>query len=670
MGLLSSRRSYDKIATFLHRYDNILCFVCFVVGITWFLLLAYSDLNARTYFSENALLPGLVEPEFHHGHQTADYYRLLKDEVKKRKSSDDLRNRIPASWIMKKFVEIGLDTYIQNFTFRYPHNMHKDYYGRNIYGILRAPRTAGTEAVILSAPFRSEPSEENTLAGIALMLALAKAFREHTYWAKDVIFLIAEDDLIGMQAWLSAYHHTYSEYIVPDELLSKSGSIQAALNLEIATDKISHVGLNIEGLNGQLPNLDLVNTVTRLCKREAITPTLHKRSDYHSLESLNGFLYSLKTMLLLMTQLASGSPTGNHGLFHRYSIEAVTLTGIKAKGTKNLLGFREVGRVVEGVFRSLNNLLERFHQSFFFYILPSAERYVSIGVYMPPFGILALPIVIKALSLWLCCHVVVHESRVEDDTLNTEQEQAGNDAAVSQHQTKQSLSPLAEKNDFRSSLSQLYQCSGYILMSVLFGAAAYYGGYVFIVISQEMNVSASSGLTLGIVLLHVVVVVFPFLPFWKYLACHEPVTSKCDEVEGNIHADMHILKSVALLAFSVLLGTTAVVNISLGFFIGVISIPVLVCGESKKYRFLKIVKGLALLLISPIAVCCMAATVHMLVTQKSTSSSLSADTVFKHVKNTVLLSLIQLNFFDNWTYGLVSFAYFPCWTLFWFVSCC
>ena len=52
-------------------------------------------------------------------------------------------------------------------------------------------------------------------------------------------------------------------------------------------------------------------------------------------------------------------------------------------------------RVVEGIFRSLNNLLERFHQSFFFYLLPATDRYVSIGLYMPPFGLLALPVVIK-----------------------------------------------------------------------------------------------------------------------------------------------------------------------------------------------------------------------------------------------------------------------------------
>ena len=665
MGLMSNRKSYDKIAAFLHRYDNILCFICFVVGITWFLLLAFSELNARTYFSENALLPGLVEPEFRHGQQTSDYYRLLKDELKKGKS-DDLYNRMPLSWIMDKFVEIGLDTYIQNYTFRYPHDMHRDHYGKNVYGILRAPRTAGTEAVVLSSPFKSEPSDENTLAGIALMFGLAKAFRERTYWAKDVIFLVTEDDVIGMQAWLSAYHHTYSEYIVPNELLGKSGSIQAALNLEIGTEKISHIDVHIEGLNGQLPNLDLVNTVTRLCKREAVIPTLHKRSDYHSLESLNGFLYSLKTMFQLMTQLASGSPSGNHGLFHRYSIEAVTLHGIKMKGNKNFFGFKEMGRVIEGVCHSLNNLLERFHQSFFFYVLPSVERYASIGLYMPPFGILALPVVIKALSLWMSCRNVAHESSSEDVKKSIEEEKEGNDTGareIIQHFTEQSLSSVTEGKDF-SCLGQLYKCRRYIMMSVLFGAVAYYGGNIFIVVSKQMHFSASSGLILGIIMLHVIVVVFSFLPFSTHATSHQPESS-----QHNEDSDMCILKSVALLAFGVLLGTTAVVNISLSFFIAVVSIPVLVSGEPKSYRFLKIIKQLSLLLVSPVAVCCMAVTVHTLITQEPASLPLSVDTVFTNVKNAIMLSLIQLNLLENWTYGLVSFAYFPCWAMFWFVSC-
>lgn len=47
------------------------------------------------------------------------------------------------------------------------------------------------------------------------------------------------------------------------------------------------------------------------------------------------------------------------------------------------------------MFRKLNNLLERLHQSYFFYLLPSLSRFVSIGVYMPAFGFLILILVLK-----------------------------------------------------------------------------------------------------------------------------------------------------------------------------------------------------------------------------------------------------------------------------------
>lgn len=56
--------------------------------------------------------------------------------------------------------------------------------------------------------------------------------------------------------------------------------------------------------------------------------------------------------------------------------------------------------VLEGIVRSLNNLLEPFHQSFFFYLLPESHRYVSIGLYMPPFGCLLLGPAIMAIVLW------------------------------------------------------------------------------------------------------------------------------------------------------------------------------------------------------------------------------------------------------------------------------
>lgn len=59
MGLLSNPKSRQKLVTAVSKYNNILCVLCYVVGVTWFMALAYTPLNAKTYFSENALLPGI-----------------------------------------------------------------------------------------------------------------------------------------------------------------------------------------------------------------------------------------------------------------------------------------------------------------------------------------------------------------------------------------------------------------------------------------------------------------------------------------------------------------------------------------------------------------------------------------------------------------------------------
>lgn len=75
--------------------------------------------------------------------------------------------------------------------------------GTNVYGILRAPRAASTESLVLTVP--CGPDSTNSQA-VGLLLALAAHFRGQIYWAKDIIFLVTEQDLLGTEAWLEAYH--------------------------------------------------------------------------------------------------------------------------------------------------------------------------------------------------------------------------------------------------------------------------------------------------------------------------------------------------------------------------------------------------------------------------------------------------------------------------------
>lgn len=72
--------------------------------------------------------------------------------------------------------------------------------------------------------------------------------------------------------WFSTFLYTD---ISSASLEGHSGSIQAALNLEFTHEKVSSFHVAIEGINGQLPNLDLVNTVFRLCRKEQIPVALH-----------------------------------------------------------------------------------------------------------------------------------------------------------------------------------------------------------------------------------------------------------------------------------------------------------------------------------------------------------------------------------------------------------
>ncbi|KAF4522224.1 hypothetical protein B566_EDAN009068 [Ephemera danica] len=416
MGLLTDPGAgRGKFTQLLVNYHGILCILLYLAGIVMFLLLACESNNAATYFSENALLPGLVKGEYNEEFSARDFYKELLVEAERH--PDDL----PYSWLLAKLRQIGLDAYTHNFTLNYPMGLGTKYTGKNVYGIIRAPRSASTEALVLSVPYRPlNTAHPSTLPGVALSLSLAKFFRRKKYWAKDVIVLFSQHEQLGVQAWLEAYHQTSCGRGVLDhgDLQGRAGAIQAAINLELHAETVSHLDIKVEGLNGQLPNLDLVNLAHRMSTKEGVHHTFKNTHQPSNLHGWKLWQHSLKTLLAMVGTQAAGVPNGNHGLFHRFGIEAITIEGFeKYKHSPMPAGFYQVGRVMEGIFRSLNNLLERFHQSFFFYLLPSTERYVSIGLYMPCVGLMAGALLIKAFATWLKLNENTEEEKeVQVDT--------------------------------------------------------------------------------------------------------------------------------------------------------------------------------------------------------------------------------------------------------------
>lgn len=164
----------------------------------------------------------------------------------------------------------------------------------------------------------------------------------------------------------------------------------------------------------------MFNLVQRLTSRSGLssgykhTPRKKRRSQSGSVED------NLRHMVEMLKSQATGVPNGNHGLFHRYRIESLTLEAVKrTTNTNNNSRFGtalSLLKTVEGISRSLNNLLERFHQSYFFYILVQNDRFVSIGDYMPCLIALASPMFIKAFLLWLTITTSDEVTSDEEDT--------------------------------------------------------------------------------------------------------------------------------------------------------------------------------------------------------------------------------------------------------------
>lgn len=148
MGLLTDPRTgTGKMIKFILRREKLLCFLLYISGIIYTMMLAVPIFNDRknnflikiinewsyqlkslliqiyfildTYFSENALLPGLVTKESNLDQTSKQFYNELLDEMKR------YPDTMPYAWLSAKFNQLHLDTFIHNFSLIYPFKQQK-----------------------------------------------------------------------------------------------------------------------------------------------------------------------------------------------------------------------------------------------------------------------------------------------------------------------------------------------------------------------------------------------------------------------------------------------------------------------------------------------------------------------------------------------------------------
>ncbi|XP_031803258.1 glycosylphosphatidylinositol anchor attachment 1 protein isoform X1 [Sarcophilus harrisii] len=615
MGLLLDSHRRRALARLLLRLNTPLCVVSYVAGVVWFLALAFSPLTQNTYISENAMGSTMVEEQFEGGEHALSYAR---DFIAQRRKTGNL----PVAWLERTMRSVGLEVYSQSFsrTLPFPDETHERYMvsGTNVYGILRAPRAASTESLVLIVP--SSPGTLNAQA-VGLLLSLAAYFRSQIYWAKDIIFLVTEHDLLGTEAWLEAYHDVNITGMQSSALRGRAGAIQAAVALELNSDVVTSLDVAVEGLNGQLPNLDLLNLFHAFCQKEALLCTLQGKLQHSDWASLGGSLHGLQTLMLMVLRQASGRPHGPHGLFLRYHVEAITLRGINSF-RQYKYDMTAVGKTLEGMFRKLNNLLERLHQSYFFYLLPSLSRFVSIGLYMPAIGFLLFIPGLKALELWVKLNKVDFSP----------EEQLGPLQLVGQDVRGVALTPLVAP----------------VLISQATGLALYLlpvmGQHVA---AQHFPVAEAEAVVLTLLAIYVAGLALPH-------STHRVVSSTPRGPDSGWMA----LKLLALLYLALQLGCISLFNFSLGFLLAVTMVPAAALTQPSGPRLLYAV---LLVLVSP------GATLlgSLFLWRELQEAPLTLAEGWQLFLGALAQGVLDHHLYGALLFPLLSLGLYPCWLLFW-----
>lgn len=289
---------------------------------------------------------------------------------------------------------------------------------------INAPRTSGVEAVLITTKYQrlTDPQikfAQGSIYNFALGLSFIHMVDRQHWKSKDHILLMTPSSE-ALESWLYSYQNLQtSDQDYYSKLNEKYGQndynhptifykhyfIFSSISLDLATlPYFSGLSLRIEGQLGQIPNLDLFYTVTKTAQNVGIMTICSEIIPFikpiNYIFSQFGFyfdhdkIYSLNTLYSFILRMANGIPNGDHSYMSKYQINALT---ISSYGTEKSVTPLMVAKALEGTIRSLNNLIEPFHHSVWFYLPLSSYSFVPIQNYIISFFLLISGIFLYAL---------------------------------------------------------------------------------------------------------------------------------------------------------------------------------------------------------------------------------------------------------------------------------
>ncbi|CAI6339045.1 unnamed protein product [Periconia digitata] len=609
MALISSLLALRRDAR-VQKLPPYLSALLVIVGVAWLFALPLDSYSRRTYVSENALLPAQVHTYF--GGSEHNIFRAYRHEVAALADSS-VADR------SKKLADIFRESNLKVASQKYTYSAaNRTIDNENVYAILQGPRADATEAIVLMAAWKNMDNDIN-YSGVALALSMARYFKKWSLWSKDIIILIPGDSTSGSQAWVDAYHDAHDPETI-QSLPIKSGALQGAVAVDYPAGPWGHrydkLHIVYDGTNGQLPNLDLFNTAVNIAGGQMGIASTLQRMWSHS----DSYRDRLQTIFRSMVSQGLGHATGPHSAFIPYHVDAITLKTV-GDGYHDEMG---LGRTVESIFRSLNNLLEHLHQSFFFYLLLEAKRFVSIGTYLPSAMLIAASFSIMAIAKWVESGrpssvpnpastkppPKASDSKAKDKPTEGTKKTDAKEPAPSKQASSDSKQPKTEKEEKEkedsSTTTTLQSGSSKSIIPKAFTSIVSRPFFFPLALVLAVHLS-------GLVPL----IAFNHFPDTELLALFRTASnliimvpifcafairwSTNMDVARPTPQENNLIQCFSLLFLGMLLSTLATINFSLAFFVGLACAPLSFVRESSDYITTGILYG-GLAVINPLAV--------------------------------------------------------------------
>lgn len=327
---------------------------CFCVGFLW--VCVFPSFDKKTEIEEHALVAGYGATKV----DSSKWAPQLSSTVRKIEKAPDVPTGLRSA-----LSDVGLDFHELNVSAAGRHRTSA------LYSAASAFRSDSREAIVLVVAANwtgGAQAAAKAAWGLSIGVVLADYFQTVQWLSKDVLIVFVDKSLpygASTRGWLSSYFGGSSAI--------RRGVLRQALVLDIPSQP-SNLYLDVEGINGALPNQDIVN----IFERQAVA--VQHRGVWNSVRFTFG----------------NGGVHSSHAAFLEFQVPAFTVRGTRSSTGKASIRIEDVARACEATIRCMSNALQQLHHSFNFYFYTNQRRHISNGLYLYPAFLMLSPLAVLA----------------------------------------------------------------------------------------------------------------------------------------------------------------------------------------------------------------------------------------------------------------------------------